>query len=190
MLKTALTTIKKSAKAFGLVEVIVALAIISILSMGALNTASSALRLVRSYELRDTASGILLRSLEVASTPIDIKLREQVPAGTTGSFQLNYSTNIGDSFVEFERVGGGGGQAIDQVPSPSCEAGNAYAIEIDTGYLICNEVIIRSLGVEDVSDVSNLKQYNFEITSIVVYEFNNEVYTDRLVNFRTEFADN
>lgn len=180
----------KKKSGFGLIEVLVTIAISSILILGAMSVAARSLRTVRSFELRDTASGILLRSQELARSPLDIQLRDIVAQTKSGA-----DPQVGESFDFVLEVSPDQEQtfALQNTNPPStqslkiedCSESSAFQLEVVTGVSICNQIIV---SVEEITTTQESKEYLFKITSVIAYEFDNTVVTDELVSFRREFV--
>lgn len=183
---------KSKKRAFGLIEVLVTIAISSILILGAISVAARSLKTVRGFELRDTTSGVLLRSQELARSPVDIQLRNIVSEAKSGaepsqgdslSFVLEIapSQDIGFELVENQFP------ATQSGKIENCNSGSSYELEVSENYFICNQILV---DVEEVVTTPDSTEYMFRITSVIAYEFDNQIITDELVNFRREFVTN
>jgi type II secretory pathway pseudopilin PulG len=81
----------KKLKALGLVEVLVALAIIGMTMVGAMQITTDAFRSIRDDEISDLASGFLLQGMEIAKSPQRVVLKDSFGTVTdpVGSYKID-----------------------------------------------------------------------------------------------------
>lgn len=178
---------RKKLKAFGLVEVLVAIAISGVLMMGAVNVAANSLRTVKENESKDAASGILLRSLEITRSPVSFNLNSKVIAAGDNYFKLA-------NFVDATRNGNTNGFDLiainDTQKIADCTTESEYLVDtLGSGLQICNQIIVadRTPAGGGTSSADPVIK-TFEVKSVVVYKYLNRVYIDELNSYRSELV--
>jgi prepilin-type N-terminal cleavage/methylation domain-containing protein len=162
-------------KAFGLIEVLIAIAISGVIMLGSVIVSTNALRLVKQNELRDSASGVLLRSLELARSPIDFSLRGIQGQARTGYYSLQINSDGKYQLTS----------SLIQDEISSCDANSSYrVVQRNPDTLICNQVIVSNITPSADAAVFT----NFEIKSIVVYSYLGQQYSDELISYRKELG--
>ncbi len=186
--------------AIGLLEVVISMLISSVILLGAVSVATKGYSLVKENEIRDGASAILIRSLELSRSPFDLKLRDKfavgvdsagnaVPPGATTYKQFALANNVA------------GYELVETIPQPTipnppvtaadvnCEVANPpsppirVTSELDDTLVMCNLVYISYFGVSNSG-----KEAIFEIQSFVVYNYSNKKFMERLVSYRPELV--
>jgi prepilin-type N-terminal cleavage/methylation domain-containing protein len=170
--------LNKKSKAFGLVEVLIAIAISGVIMLAVVNVAARGLRLVRENEIRDTASAVMLRSLEIARSPVDFNFNEIVPETGRTSFTVNYEE--GAVTLSEESFG-------DPNGITDCESGSRYQVDLADNLLICNQVIISLSNSRQID--STTRELTYQVESVVVYDFIGQDVQDSLISYRTEIVD-
>lgn len=158
---------RRALKAFGLVEVLISIAISAVVLLGALSVSARAYIVVRENEVRDNTSNILLRSLEVARSPLDLGLNSLTGRQT---FRLN---DTGSGF-ELQSTG-------SDAPINSCTSQSNYLVVTpDPALQICNQIIITPL-------TPTATKRSYEVKSIAVYDFAGRTSEpEELTTYRTE----
>jgi prepilin-type N-terminal cleavage/methylation domain-containing protein len=160
-------------RAFGLIEVLVAMAISAMVLLGAIAVSAKSLQVVKQNELKDMSSGILLRSLEISRSPAEFNLSEK-----QGSARQRYYTVSLDENGNYDLIVVAGLGIMD-----NCNENSEFRVDLpDEDVLICNQV-----EVTDITKPADAKIFrNFEIRSIVIYKFLNDNLTDELISYRSE----
>lgn len=181
---------RKKLFAFGLIEVIVAIAISGIVLTGAVAVATRSIQLVRRGEMEDLSNGILVRSLEISRSPVDFDLNKELGKGA-GPLYFTLTEGEGGKLVLERSLGA-------QFAIEDCSANSEYKVDLAAfdkqgtyidedfreGYIICNQVEITEVS----SNNQNLRR-TFQVRSIVVYDVFNETYKRELISYRTEIID-
>jgi prepilin-type N-terminal cleavage/methylation domain-containing protein len=178
-------------KAFGLLEVLISIAISAIVMVGAVAVSSKSIKLVRQNELQDLSNGILLRSLEVARSPVNFDLNSQISGSAPAYFVLvkEFDPESGEDRLALQKVSGGSGEIN------KCQSGE-YRVDIldlseDLGfvdddfaeaYTICNQIEIEEKSKDSI-------RRTFQIRSILVYNLFGQDVKKELISERTEIIN-
>ncbi|MFW5702460.1 MAG: type II secretion system protein [Candidatus Dojkabacteria bacterium] len=179
--------LSKKTNAFGLLEVLIAIAISAVVMVGALVISSKSIQSVRENELRDLSSSVLVRSLEVARSPLNYNFSEllgdrQAPVAfaldqdAAGSLvlqeQVGDATPIANNCPDRYRVNFLERDDLDTFVTP----------EFAAAYELCNQVIITPLPQQGVTR-------SFEVRSIVTYNIFGDYLTEELITYREEIIN-
>ncbi|MCA9386167.1 hypothetical protein KC717_05970 [Candidatus Dojkabacteria bacterium] len=170
----------------GLIEVLIALVLISTSMILAIRTVSRGLKATKENEIRDRSVGVMLQALELnqiqldaAGSPIDLVGLED----STDSIQCYSSSSNGttggdfiSSLVKQTCVVGN-----LELTSDSCDTGSNYYANLGEGLEICHQVILTTTQNDYISDLS---PNNLRITSIVVYTIEGEKIRERIDTYR------
>lgn len=175
-------------KAFGLLEVLIAIAISAMVMVGAIAVSSKGIRTVKKNELEDLSNGILLQSLEIARSPVNFNLDSLVSGSNTTYFVL-VKTAEGEVALQKKETGAG--------EISTCDQGSQYKVDIiDIGedleyvdsdfaeaYTICNQIIVDEVSNDGI-------RRKFQINSVVVYKLYDQDIKLNLISERTEIVNN
>lgn len=167
---------KRSRKgaAFGLVEVIVALAIAVVLMTGSVQASLKATQQIKKNETQDEASGIMLRSLELSRSAVKYNLGQIQGGVTVRYYRLEYNSQ-GTLVLQVAS----NQSRITSCPPPPARA-SEFVVSNTGGVHVCNQIEITRLN-DRGSQVGD-----YQIRSIVIYQYLNEVFTQDLISYRTE----
>lgn len=173
---------KHNLKAFGLVEVLIALVFVASSMIVALNTVSRALKISKDNEIKDKAMGVMLSGLEYGNAEKQLGLPIDDVANFIGTkcFKLN-AANIDGKTGETLKSGSAVldeevcGNEIDT--PPICPEN--YKINVP-GMDICNQIIISSTNITGTGEMAD----KIRITSIVTYYIDGEIMTEKAHAFR------
>ncbi len=167
----------KSCKAFGLVEVLVAMAISSILMIASVHVSLQSVKVVQKNELKDQSSDILISSLEISRSPVDFDINSLLGNAQEGYFKLERDIQTNEiNIVEANQT--------FQGELNSCDESSEYLVNLpdENALPMCNQVIIEEYSKEGI-------RRTFKVKSIVVYEYLAEVFIDELISYRTELIN-
>ncbi|MBD3280758.1 hypothetical protein GF389_04515 [Candidatus Dojkabacteria bacterium] len=161
----------------GLVEVLVALAILSMTMITVVSVTTNSLTQIKRDEIKDRAVGIQFRALELAKSPVDNLGLSTLQRGEVAHFRL-YSSASG---IVLERASG-----AELISKSNCDSQSDYFVDLeDFGYeapgnnLICNQVIIELENQQE--DIRTYK-----VSSLLVYNVEGELVFNELVGYRRE----
>lgn len=168
----------------GLVEVLVAIGITGVILFGVVNVAAGAYRLLLRSEMLDISGGVLVRSLELVRTPANFSFNDIV-GRTAGDFAFKLDVGVDEASLTPITASG----AITEINS--CDSTSQFILRGEdlglTGALdnlvICNQIIVRSFPRDDTTGTRD-----FRVESVVVYEFDGEVFKEKLISNRREFV--
>jgi prepilin-type N-terminal cleavage/methylation domain-containing protein len=187
---------KRIKKAFGLLEVLIAIAISSIVLLGAMVVATKSIRFVRTNELQDLSNGVLIKSLEVSRSPVDFDLDSLLGASSGPNYYTLSNQDVDDgqgNTVERLRLTEQVGE-FNEITE--CDTNSVYRVDLledqdveqfadvnfRNAYQICNQIVISEVRTDNVRRV-------FEIKSIVVYRLFEEDVRSELISYRTEIVN-
>lgn len=180
----------RTQNAFGLLEVVISIAISGVILLGSMNVALKGLQVVRLNEIKDIANGILLRSLEFARSPSsDLNLTELIQNGAnTYSFAINANPLSTDPKKQassdlLKLISSANDPKITTCGDPSTAD---YLVAVgnkndNAPFQICNQIQIKKLTAP-----ATALQNDFSIVSTVIYVYNNQQVSDSLVSYRSE----
>jgi type II secretory pathway pseudopilin PulG len=114
----------KSLKAVSLVEVLVVLAIVAATMVSAMRLSVTSLAQIKSNEIIDYATGIMLKAIEVAKSPNTVKILGE---GTITEYDGSYSLqNSGNDVALYQ-------QSDFVEPITTCDRGSLYYLNVDLG---------------------------------------------------------
>lgn len=162
-------------KAFGMVEILVAIAVFGTAIVSATAFTIKSLRIIKDNELRDQATAIMVRTLEY--TKSDAITTNEV--GDPGSNTVRYFAVKGDPANPAD----GALKLEEQIPgspldSASCANSNSvYFVNVnatvEANFLLCNQIILTGT----IGD-------NYEVSSRVVYKLGDKYETNELKGFK------
>lgn len=169
-------------KAFGLAEVVVAIAIFGVVMVITISMTVAALRTVKDNELSDLANSIMITSLEYAKSPAGFNAISggTVATGSLRSFKVNtslYDPN-NPNFTDFQL------QEVNQTNRIStCNSNSRFLVKIASSnspgtselnnFRVCNQLLIQEASDQTVT-----------ITSVVVYTVSGRTTISELVGFK------
>lgn len=166
---------RRKTKAFGLLEVVVAIAISGITMIGLVSVSLNALRSIQRNELIDTGSGVMIRSLEIAKSPAEFSINELLSGASAASFVLDLDTSTN----EFNLVPVGDPSSEIRTCQPGSEFQVTDQLQVQIGNL-CNQVIIsRQSALGDFVQT-------YEVKSIIAVAFDGDVYQDEIVSYASQ----
>jgi|GEM_PF-5524427 len=179
----------RTRKAFGLVEVIVAIAISGVIMLGATQVAIRGFRVTRLNELKDITNGIVTQSLELTRSETTLKFNELLTAQPTCTKACNFKLtqdsytpgNYGSTNTK--------GLTFVSVAAPDL-TNNNYCNINSTNFKITTEqpnyAMYNIIRIERLPETDPLR-YNFKVTSKACYFVGNTPYpTDALISYRSE----
>ncbi len=168
----------KRKKSFGLVEVLIAIAISGILMLGAVSVTAKGWRMVKKAELQDASSAILIRALELSRSPVSTIEISKLMANSSEKY-FNLKLDDEKKFVLKEAVAG---------DINKCSQNSAYIVDLykESNFIICNQIKVKKIEEEEL--IENEVQYTYEIKSKVVYEFAGQFESDELLTYRKEIG--
>ncbi len=149
--------------AFGLLEIIIVLAIVAITMIAATQAALVAQRAIKKNEIGDLANGLMIQALEVAKSPTDVRLANVSLPNVDGSYAMDSLSGLPSM------------RKVADVSTPitpgQCTSASPYSQELGAEWggsspLICLQVVVR--------EISNLGLNVFEITAHVLYKLEGE----------------
>jgi hypothetical protein len=171
---------KKNEKAFGLVEVLIGLAIFGTAIIAATSLTVKSLRIVKDNELADTANGIMIKTLELAKYP---ETDTKFPGlSDDGSKKIYYLTgNIDDfnqlNFDNLTFIKKTSELNTDGIPSTDCisQTGNQIKVNFEgiSGLIVCNQIVFERLD-----------SGNYEVSSRVIFQTAKEVREAEIKGFK------
>ena len=171
------TKIKQKKNGSGLVEVLVALAILSMTMITVVSVTAASLRRIKQDEIEDRAIGIQFRALELVKSPVSDLGLGTMQTGDIGFYSLSPSGS--DSTLVKEN-----GSTV--ISAQNCDTSSDYYVNLaDLGYvtvgntLLCNQVIVEFLGAQE-----GLRTY--KVRSLLVYNNAGEIVFNELVGYRRE----
>lgn len=173
-----LINLKKVKKATSLVEVLIILAIISTTIVASTTLAVNSQRAVLENQREDTANGVLVQALEVAKSPVDIKLGSQVdflPLNTY-SFRFTRDSRTGDLVLA----------EVPRQQLTTCSEGSIFQVETFFAQDEIEFPLCLAVEVEMIDPPGREAESYFEITTRVVYQQGDETRFFSLVGFRNE----
>jgi prepilin-type N-terminal cleavage/methylation domain-containing protein len=163
--------------AFGLIEVLVAMAISSILMIASVHVSLQSVKVVQKNELKDQSSDILISSLEISRSPVDFDIDSLLGKAQEGYFRLDRDIQSNEiNIVEAN-------QAF-QGELNSCDESSEYLVSLpnEDALPMCNQIIIEEYSQEGI-------KRTFRVKSVVVYEYLSDVFIDELISYRTELIN-
>ncbi|KXK26583.1 MAG: hypothetical protein TR69_WS6001000589 [candidate division WS6 bacterium OLB20] len=163
-------------KAFGLVEIIIAIAIFGTAMIATVAIAISSLRTVQDNELADTANSVMIGSMEYMKSPAVVPLLTNLPTGqrdfafrVTG--EVNPSNCTGSTGCQLQIV-----QTTSRTPITTCDSNSEFRVRLSElpNFIMCNQILVNQTdpGV-------------FELRSIVVFfSSRNGMQRTELLGFR------
>lgn len=163
-------------KAFGLVEIIVALGIFGTAIVTTIALTVNSYLAVKNNELADLANSVMVRSMEYFKSPsgIEILKNRQTPTAPKAFFAVATDVSISDVNAGLTFVQKTGAQQIT-----TCDTGSEYKVDlievqgIPSDFLMCNQVI-----AETQTDGS------FLLKSIVYYKRGDLLLNSQLIGYR------
>lgn len=173
-------------KAFGLVEVLIALLLVSSTLVLALTSVSKSLRIAKENEIRDSANAILLRGLEFKSLDLpqgvvsDINRTKQYGGVFARCYKLD-SSLIDINKVELIEVAEK--CSVDSVIGECIEG---YKLTNTQGVEICNQIVYSNAdyGEDDSFQVVEPLNNKIRITSTVIFYLDGNKVSESLVVYK------
>lgn len=173
-----LKQLKKKRGAFGLIEVLIAIAVSGVVMLGAVQVSARTLKQIKENELRDTASGVLLQSLEIARSPVDFRLTKLLGPSSQRKFRLG--NIIGDTTQSLNLI-----ETNYQGDVTTCsESAEIRLTTEDPNFIICNLITVND--VTTATDKAKGIKRVFEIKSDTAYFLGTQQFVDQLITYRTE----
>ena len=174
-----ISNLRQNKKAFGLVEVLIALVFVASSMIVALNTVSKALKISKDNEIKDKATGVLLSGLEYGNA--DNKLNIPFDRETSSDnecYKLNAANVDGNTGQSLKSA-----SVLSHVTSSceeidSCSESSFYKVNIP-GMDICSQIIFTKTNLD-----GSPMQDKIRVTSIIAYYLNGEILTEKLHSFR------
>ncbi len=165
-------------KAFGLVEIIVSLAVFGTAIIATMALTVNAYTTVKNNELGDLANSIMISSGEYFKSPNAKTILP--PAGSNGSFYYNLTTpiNVNPGSTQVSNLGFNR-QTSTAAKINSCDTGSIYKVAFNdtTGlpnnFIVCNQVIIQPQP-----------DGSYKILSEVVYKTSKGLDQSELIGYR------
>jgi hypothetical protein len=175
-LKTKLRSCR-NLTAFGLVEVLIGLAITGGVLISITSIAVSAAQMVKNNEIGDFANNLMLVGVEYFKAPA------QDSSKPPGSFLSTINNNAPTKIFKIQTIDLSRGidsvslatvSVIDVNPLSDCSIGNNFRVTIaDTKYIVCNKIVVEKEGS------------GFIITSYITYRtMNGELRSAKIVGYR------
>jgi prepilin-type N-terminal cleavage/methylation domain-containing protein len=171
--------VKKLLKAFGLVEVLIAIAVSGVVMVGAVQVSAKTLRQIKENELRDSANGVLLQSLEIARSPVEFRVLDLLGTANEKKFRLGTKAGSSASLTLIETSYAGN-------MSTCSETAEIRVTTADPNFVLCNLITIKD--VTAASDKQLGLKRTFEVHSQITYMLSNKTFTDELYTYRTEIV--
>ncbi|MBL8014840.1 MAG: prepilin-type N-terminal cleavage/methylation domain-containing protein [Candidatus Doudnabacteria bacterium] len=163
-------------KAFGLLEVLIVLAIAATTMLAATQIALDGFRSIKLNEVLDYANGLMLQALEIAKSPTDV----EIVAGTQPTnFEASYRLTTNSA-----------GKAVMSVVTTSttpltvanCSTSSPYFVDANipniTDPIICLQLT--------VTQRTNFGQVYYEIRSRLVYNLNGSQNERQIIGYRRD----
>lgn len=177
-------------KAFGLLEVLIAIAISALVMLGAVAVSARSIRIVRQNELQDLSNGVLLMSLEIARSPARFDLNSQITGTGKNYFVLARVRNIDEQEerMTLQRITTATGEIDECTDGPYKVDLLDVSQDLDfvdsdfaEAYTICNQI-----EIEEKRRIGSRR--TFQIRSILVYKLFDEDIKKELISERTEIV--
>ncbi len=162
----------KSLKAVSLVEVLVVLAIVAATMVSAMRLSVTSLAQIKSNEIIDYATGIMLKAIEVAKSPNTVKILGE---GTITEYDGSYSLqNSGNDVALYQ-------QSDFVEPITTCDRGSLYYLNVDLGGASAPPVVCMQLNIQQKTGLSG--QY-YELEARMLYIVDAETRTKSVIGYR------
>jgi len=170
----------RNIKAFGLVEILVGLAIFSTAIIATVTIAVNSYKAVKNNELADLANSVMIRSVEYFKSPSSIG--SLTPAGSaTSTAPVYYKLNVtispettGTDSLSFVRV------TTNVQPLTECTESSEYRVNFSSTqnlesstFLLCNQIIVEPLT-----------EGGYIIKSRIVYQTSKGTETAEILGYR------
>lgn len=159
---------KKSIKAFGLAEILIALAIFGVVMIAAIALNVRSLSTIKDNELSDLANSVMVRSVEYSKTPDFSLLVEQTQGVTKTAFAITGDlSNVNTSTLTLV-------QRTDVQKITTCDASSQFKVQISNtpNFDLCNQIIVEDVG-----------NGNYSVTSVVVYKTSRSTQRSEITTF-------
>jgi hypothetical protein len=150
-----------------------------VILVGAFQVSDRNLKKFKENELRDTANGVLLQSLEIARSPIDLRLTKLMGTSLTKRFKLGSVIGGNGNLQLIETTFAGGITTCD-------ELSQIRITTTDPNFVACN--LITVTDVTSSADKTKGVKRVFEIKSEIAYILSEKQFTDELITYRTEIV--
>jgi len=163
-------------KAFGLVEIIVALAIFGTAMIATIAIAIGSLRTVQDNELADTANSVMIGSMEYMKSPAVVPVLNGLPSGQREfAFRVEGDVDPASCFGSECNLNIVRTNTVSEITE--CDEGSEYRVRLEElpNFLMCNQIL-----------VTQERPGVFELRSIVVFFSSNRSGTQRteLIGYR------
>jgi len=188
-------------KAFGLIEVLIAIAISGVVMLGAVSLSAEATKKLKQDEIADLASSVLIRSLEITRSPLACDNLGPLMTGSTDQFFTLNSDSLVTKVCNGQSTQEPYGliAATDNIGTIStCTGGGSYAVKSLANVNICNQIEVEACGSNPGSNDIRIKcptnaatdktHITYAIISNVVYNIYGKDYYTNLISYRTELA--
>ncbi|MCA9379036.1 hypothetical protein KC640_01275 [Candidatus Dojkabacteria bacterium] len=168
---------KKLAKipAFGLMEVMIVLAIVAATMVAAMQVSIQSLRVIKQNEIGDYANSVMVQALELAKSPSNVQVSA---TGQVTDFQGTYQLQINSA--------GGAvlwkvGDNVTPITNTGCTNASPYFVDISNINPVGSPVVCLQLIVRNISGISGAA---YEITSHLIYTLQNEQIERSIIGYR------
>lgn len=161
---------QQSRNAFGLVEIIVAIAIFATAMIATVSLAIGSLRTVKDNELADTANAVMVGSMEYMKSPAAVPVLNQLTAGRR-EFAFSVSSEIDTENPNLTTL-----RQMDQADViNTCSDSSEYRVVLRDfpDFLVCNQILLQQAAGN-----------SFEIRSIVYYQTSKGISRNELIGYR------
>jgi hypothetical protein len=170
----------KKINAFGLIEVLIALLLVSSTLILAIRSVSQGLKISKENEIRDTAGSILIRSLEYKNMrlPEDVSSALEFGNHFAHCYKLD-ADSVDQTNVVLTKI-----NANCDIDSEitNCSDSDQYRLQNVEGLQLCNQ--IRFTNMEYINNVQQPLDRQLKITSTVVYYVDGEPEVESMSVYR------
>lgn len=161
-----------------MVEILVAIAVFGTAIVSATAFTIKSLRIVKDNELRDQATGIMVRTLEYVKSDAINSDVIGVPAGQTNTRYFAIEGDPANPNSGVLKLDEKIGASATPLSEANCQDSNSvYYVDVnatkDTSFLLCNQIILTGT-------VGN----NYQVTSTVVYKLSDKYEISELNGFK------
>ena len=168
---------KKLAKirGFGLMEVLIVLAIVAATMVAAMQVSIQSLRVIKQNEIGDYANSVMVKALEVAKSPSDVQVSGTAQiTNFQGSYQLQ--TQVGSPSVLWKVS-----DSVVPMTANNCSNTSPYYTDISAVSNIGNPVVCLQLIIRNISGLTGNA---YEITSYLIYDIQDQQVERSIIGYR------
>lgn len=165
---------RPSKNAFGLLEVLIVLAIAATTMIAATQIALNGYRAIKVNEILDYANGLMLQALEIAKSPTDVEVvGVSQPPNFNASYRLSANAS-GKSVMSVVSTN------IVNITPTDCSTSSPYFVNVNVPNvnepLVCLQLV--------VTQRTNFGVIYYEIRSRMVYNLDGQANTQELIGYR------